>query len=88
MRNYHCTLHPVATKLPNELRIYDMTGNVSEWTSTKYTRSKYKSERKKYIERGGSFWTRSEVSLIVSNIGVLSPDVQNIESGLRLALSE
>ena len=23
--------HPVATKLPNELGIYDMTGNVSEW---------------------------------------------------------
>jgi formylglycine-generating enzyme required for sulfatase activity/Tfp pilus assembly protein PilF len=29
--NYHT--HPVATKLANELGLYDMTGNVSEWCS-------------------------------------------------------
>ena len=28
--------HPVATKLPNELGIYDMNGNVREWCSDRY----------------------------------------------------
>jgi formylglycine-generating enzyme required for sulfatase activity len=29
-------VHPVATKKPNELGIYDMSGNVSEWCSDSY----------------------------------------------------
>lgn len=29
-------VHPVATKLPNELGIYDMSGNLSEWVSDFY----------------------------------------------------
>ena len=30
-QNSNQTTHPVGQKLPNELGIYDMTGNVSEW---------------------------------------------------------
>jgi len=31
MDNSNGTTHPVGTKLPNELALYDMNGNVSEW---------------------------------------------------------
>jgi sulfatase modifying factor 1 len=33
--------HPIGEKLPNELGIYDMTGNVYEWCSDRYNRDYY-----------------------------------------------
>ncbi len=59
--------HPVAGKAPNELGLYDMSGNVSEWCSDKllnydgtepqYSQKMLKSERKRefHIIRGGSW---------------------------------
>lgn len=34
--NSEGNVHPVKTKLPNELGIYDLSGNVSEWTQCPY----------------------------------------------------
>ncbi len=81
MRGNYCKLHPVATKLPNELRIYDMTGNVSEWTSSKST-----SEKNKYIVKGGNYLDR-RIRFIADN-GVMSPKECNFALGVRLVLSE
>ena len=50
--------HPVGEKLPNELGIYDMCGNVWEWTETpahSYAID-VKPDGNCYIRRGGSWW--------------------------------
>lgn len=57
------TTHPVGGKMPNELGIYDMSGNVWEWTETpahSFTLNlirKYMSDENSiFIRRGGSWW--------------------------------
>ena len=47
--NPNGSIHEVAQKEPNELGIYDMTGNVAEWCSDRYSPQTYKD----HIERGG-----------------------------------
>lgn len=46
-------VHPVKLKKPNELGIYDMSGNVYEWCSSMYDYS-----NDVYIYRGGSLFSR------------------------------
>ncbi len=78
--------HPVAQKQPNELGIYDMSGNVSEWTSDKYS-SNYNSERasSNRVTRGGS---RSNTATLtrVAYRGYYSEYGTGSNLGLRLAL--
>lgn len=56
-----CT-HPVGEKMPNELGIFDMCGNVWEWT--KSTAHSYALEVEPggtvFIRRGGSWWHDSK----------------------------
>ncbi len=82
--------HPVATKQPNELGIYDMSGNVQEWcsdwfgayssnTQTNPTGPSYGSER---VVRGGATVWEARLARITTRSGGVQPHL----TGLRLAL--
>ena len=73
---------PVETRAPNELGIYDMSGNVYEWTSTSGETSW--GYIRKY--RGGSWQQNTESCRVSARIGFF-PSTINNDIGFRLALS-
>ena len=78
--------HPVAQKKANELGIYDMTGNVWEWTSDNYSED-YSCDRMSSdrIYRGGS-WHNAAISSRVASRDNDSENTTSYNLGLRLAL--
>ena len=91
--NSSSTTHPVATKAPNELGIYDMSGNVEEWcndgygdyTSTSQTNPTGPNSGSSYVYRGGS-WGDDAGDCRVSDRNFFAPLYRNSYLGLRLAL--
>lgn len=86
--------HPVATKAPNELGIYDMSGNIWEWVadwygsySTAQTDPSGPSTGTKRVVRGGSFGYCPLSNLRVSARYSLVPSYVDYIYGLRLAMS-
>ena len=69
--------HDVKTKLPDELGIYDMTGNVREWTST--TSGSFR------VNRGGS-WNDFSNDCTVTYSRNSAPTYRDSLLGFRLAL--
>lgn len=91
--NSGSSTHPVKTKFPNELGLYDMSGNVWEWcqdwfgsysggAQTNPTGSLSGASR---VPRGGS-WIFNARSCRVSGRGYYTPSNRDNYLGLRLAL--
>ena len=80
VNSQHST-HEVATRLPNDLDIYDMSGNVWEWCQDLYD-----SSGASRVLRGGS-WNCYAGSCRVSCRGRSAPDYRNVSDGFRLLLS-
>ena len=85
--------HHVATKLPNELGIYDMSGNVSEWCSDWYEKYSSGAQANPKGPYDGSHRVIRNVGLYNNARGCCSsirsgytPDYRVNDLGLRLAL--
>ena len=86
--------HPVGKKLPNELGIYDMSGNVFEWcqdwfdyyTSDAQTNPTGPSSGSSRVLRGGSRFDSAKRCRVSYRNG-WGPDNANKGAGFRLALS-
>ncbi|TRO79689.1 formylglycine-generating enzyme family protein [Desulfuromonas acetexigens] len=85
---------PVGNYFPNPFGLYDMLGNVWEWTVDGYSPDAYKSharsnplhtEGETKVRRGGS-WADSPGSVRCGNRGKRSPDRESNQVGFRLVM--
>ena len=95
--NSHSRTHPVGQKKPNELGIYDMTGNVFEWCNDWYSATWYAVCPKQNpagpaggvhrVIRGGS-WFYDHSGLRVDDRSTANPEYRYGYVGFRLCRSE
>ena len=94
--NSHARSHPVGRKKPNELGIYDMTGNIFEWCSDWYSPTSYQVSPKENpigpavgihkVIRGGS-WFFDNTGLRSCDRASANPEYRYGYIGFRLCRS-
>ena len=87
--------HQIATKQPNELGLYDMSGNVLEWCRDKYDNYSYteqtnpigstESSSLYFVLRGGSCFTPASYCRVACRYAYV-PNHRSADIGLRLVL--
>ena len=86
--------HPVGSKSPNELGIYDMSGNVWEWCYDRYgsygsgaeTNPVGPSSGSSRVDRGGGWYDSASVCRVAYR-SYYTPSIRGIDLGFRLVLS-
>ena len=92
---------PGGKKKPNELGLYDMSGNVNEWVSDYFYSSGYEagdatdptgpaepsSEAKERVVRGGSGFLDDIFCTVYKRVGTYTSDNAGMDFGLRLVLN-
>jgi formylglycine-generating enzyme len=87
--------HKVGTKIPNEMGVFDMSGNVREWCWDWYDETYYRFSPKENpsgpesgrtkVSRGGSWLTNDiSVTIRISN----TPDVNPLDCGIRIVRNQ
>jgi len=95
-RNSNKKLHPVKSKKPNSLGLYDMSGNVWEQVQDSYSRRYYESstqnnpkgpypDGKRRVIRGGSFFKKDIRVLRVQERNWVKSKGRGFYNGFRLA---